>query len=434
MRGIHRLTPLKVAKLKKPGLYADGGNLYLQVSIGAEDNVRKSWLFRYAQVGKQKLSENGRPYQPTKSIGLGSVNTVGLAEVREKARKYRQMLLDDIDPVGQRDSERAKKRAEAANVITFEAAMQSYMKQHQAAWTLGNRHQFISCLTTYVLPTLGKLSVADIGTPHVLQVLEPIWETKTVTAQRVRSRIESILAWATVSNFRSGPNPATWKNHVDKLLAKPGDIRKVKHVPALPYGQMPSFMQQLQTKVGLPALALQFTVLTCVRTWDVLHAKRSDIDKVKRMWTIQEFSKTGKVQIVPLSDSALEVLEKAEIIATEIGGDVLASDVAFPNDLTGKMLSENSMLAVIKRMNLKGKMTAHGARSAFRTWALECTSFPRELAELCLGHSLGSAVELAYLRSSAVEKRRAIMQAWADFLSKPADAECGNVIPINAKR
>jgi hypothetical protein len=116
--------------------------------------------------------------------------------------------------------------------------MQSYMKQHQAAWTLGNRHQFISCLTTYALPTLGKLSVADIGTPHVLQVLEPIWETKTVTAQRVRSRIESILAWATVSNFRSGPNPATWKNHVDKLLAKPGDIRKVKHVPALPYGQM----------------------------------------------------------------------------------------------------------------------------------------------------------------------------------------------------
>jgi integrase len=429
-RGIERLTALKIGKLRKAGLHADGGNLFLQLTIGTDGAIRKSWLFRYSRRGPGPKTETGRA--KTRAMGLGPLHTIGLAEARLKARELRKLLLDRIDPLDHRNAERSKQAAEAAAAITFKEALDSYVRRHMQAWTPDNHHQFVSSIRRYVLPSLGNLPVASITTPHVVKVLEPIWTEKTVTAKRVRGRIESVLAWATVSGHRSGDNPAAWRNHLDKLLAAPESIRKVKHVPALAYGAMPEFMVQLRAKAGVPALALQFAVLTCVRTWDVLHAKRSDIDRAKRLWTIPELSKTGKVHSVPLSDAAIEVLDKAVTIATEIGGDVAASEVAFANDRNGRMLSENSMLAVLERMKLKGTMTTHGARSAFRTWALETTTYPHELCEICLGHSVGTKVTQAYMRGSALEKRRAIMADWADYLSGAHGA--GNVVPINAKR
>jgi integrase len=170
--------------------------------------------------------------------------------------------------------------------------------------------------------------------------------------------------------------------------------------------------------------------LTAVRSYDVLNAKRSDVDRCKRVWTIISFSKTGKRHIVPLSGAALEVLDKAQTIVNEIGSDVAASPFVFPNDVTGSQLNRNAMLAVLRRMGMAKQMTAHGARSAFKTWATEATNYPRELAELCLGHTVGSAVEWAYLRGSALEKRRSIMQAWADFLS---GSHADNIIPIHVR-
>jgi integrase len=427
-RGMERLTAMKVAKLRKAGLHADGGNLFLQVTIAADGTIRKSWLFRYSRRGSGPKTETGRA--KTRAMGLGPLHTIGLAEARLKARELRNLLLDRIDPLDHRNLERGRQAAEAAAVITFQEAMDSYVKQHLTAWTIGNHQQFISSMNMYALPSLGQLPVASVTTPHVVKALEPIWTTKTVTAKRVRGRIEAVLAWATVSGHRTGDNPARWRNHLDKLLAAPDAIHRIVHVPALAYGAMPEFMVALRAKVGLPALALQFAVLTAVRSYDVLHAKRTDVDRIKRVWVIAELSKTGKTHIVPLSDSALDVLDKAETIVSDIGGDVLASGKVFPNDRNGKMLSENSMLAVLRRMNLQGTMTTHGARSAFRTWALETTTHPHELCEICLGHSVGTKVTQAYMRGSALEKRRQIMQAWATYLS---GSHADNIIPIHSK-
>jgi Arm DNA-binding domain len=205
MRGIHRLTPLKVAKLKRVGLHADGGNLYLQISLGAENNVRRSWLFRYAEVGKTRLSSAGRPYQPSKSMGLGSADTIGLAEVREKARKYRAMLLDGVDPLDFRNAELARRLAEAAKVITFEQAMQSYLKQHEAAWTPDDRNKFVSSLRTYALPTLTarQLELYQRCTGRMTPPIEPTSEAWMVIGRRGGKSFVLALIAVFLASFRS---------------------------------------------------------------------------------------------------------------------------------------------------------------------------------------------------------------------------------------
>jgi hypothetical protein len=262
-RGIHRLTPLKVAKLRRPGLYADGGCLFLQVSLGAHGQVRRSWLFRYAISGKQRQSSSGRSYQPVRCMGLGSLDTFGLSEARDMARTCRQLIAQGKDPIEERNAERGRKLAESVAAMNFDQAVEDYVRQHQAGWSVGNRNQFVSSLNAYASPIIGKLPVGSIETSHVMKVLNPIWTEKTATASKVRGRIESVLAFCTVSGFRSGPNPAQWKNHLDKLLPAIGNISQVKHVAALSYSVMPEFMAQLSAKSGLPALALQFG--TCQR-------------------------------------------------------------------------------------------------------------------------------------------------------------------------
>jgi integrase len=209
-------------------------------------------------------------------------------------------------------------------------------------------------------------------------------------------------------------------------LPSPRKVKGVKHQPALAYVDVPQFMKDLRERSGIAALALEFLALTAVRTFDVRNAKRTDFDRAERVWTIPAFSKTGAKHKVPLSDAALAVMDKVERITVEIGGAVAESEYVFPNDLTGAALSENAMLAVIDRMGRKRQMTVHGLRSSFRTWALERSSFPWELCEMSLGHTVGSKVERAYQRGDGFEKRIAIMQAWANFLAKPA--EPGNVL------
>lgn len=246
---------------------------------------------------------------------------------------------------------------------------------------------------------------------------EPIWHEKTETANRVRGRIEAILDWAAASGHRSGDNPARWKGHLDNLRAPRSKVRAVVHQPALPYAAMPGFMAELRERKGMAALALEFAILTCVRTADVHDAKHADIDRSARMWIISAFSKTAREHRVPLSTAALAVFDKARKTAKEIGGNVSASELAFPNDVSGNRLSENALLAVLRRMGRKGEMTTHGCRASFRTWAQEQTHFPWELAEMALGHTVGDKVERAYLRGDALQKRLEIMQAWANYLA-----------------
>lgn len=248
---------------------------------------------------------------------------------------------------------------------------------------------------------------------------DPIWTEKTETAKRLRGRIEAVLGWSTVSGYRQGDNPARWRDHLDNLLAAPAKVRTVKHMAALPYDQMPAFMQELRRRDGMAPLALEFLALTCVRSADVLNGRHVDIDLAKRIWTIPALTKTFKEHRVPLSDAAVAVVEKARQSARDIGGVVGESGFLFCNDVTGRRLSKNAAGQLLERMGRNGQLTAHGLRASFRTWASERSNFPWEVAEMALGHTVGTAVERAYLRGDGLKKRVAIMQAWADYCAKP---------------
>jgi integrase len=424
------IEKLKVTALntKKPGRLSDGGNLYLEVSRGRNGNIRRSWIFRYRLPGKTE-----------RDMGLGGLDSIGLAKARELAATYREMLATGLDPIVERDAQKAKKIAEQATVITFKEAAETYIAQHRAGWkNVVHAKQWPSTLESYVYPTLGRMSMADIETAHVMRVLTPIWAEKVDTAKRVRGRIEAILGWATASGYRKDqhghdrPNPARWRGHLDKLLAAPSKVREVKHQTALPYSDMPAFMAALRERNGVASLALEFAILTCVRTVDVRKAKWENIDRAARMWIIPKLSKTGREHRVPLSDDAIAVLDKAQKIARDIGGKVGQSEYIFANDTTGGALSENAMLAVLNRMGRKGAATTHGFRSSFRTWAQERTNFPWELAEMSLGHKVGTKVERSYARGDALKKRFAIMQAWSSFCAKPVETEA-NVLTFAAK-
>jgi integrase len=209
-------------------------------------------------------------------------------------------------------------------------------------------------------------------------------------------------------------------------------VRAVKHQPALPYAKMPAFMAELRARNGMAALALEFAILSRVRTADVRNAKHADVDRSTQTWVIPEFSKTAREHRVPLSTAALAVFDKARDIAKGIGGKVGASGLAFPNDVSGDRLSENALLAVLRRMGRKGAMTTHGCRASFRTWAQEQTNFPWEVAEMALGHKVGTKVERAYARGDALKKRYAIMQQWANFLAGPSKS--GKVVKFPRSR
>jgi integrase len=403
-------------------LLADGGCLYLQVTTGADGNIRRSWLFRY----QRSMGER------TREMGLGSLADVGLAEAREKARRYRNMLKEGDDPIRVRDADRARKIADSAVVMTFQKAAETYIAQHLSSWkNPAHAAQWPSTLSTYVYPVIGKMSVADIDTPHIRKVLDPIWTIKPDTANRVRGRIEAILGWATVGKFRKGDNPARWNGHLENALPKPSKVRKRKHQVALPYADVPSFMAELRARNGIGALALEFTVLTAVRTADTRNARWDHINHAERRWDIPAFSKTNLPQRVPLSDAAWAVIGKMREIIDTIGGAVGKSEFIFPNDLTGAKLSGAAMLSVVERMNRKGTVTTHGFRASFRTWAQEQTNFPREVCEMSLGHKVGEDVERAYARGDALMKRIALMQEWANHCARPS--EPGKVIPLQQR-
>jgi integrase len=399
-------------------MHCDGGNLYLQVTLGASGNRRLSWIFRYVLTGRKP-----------RDMGLGSVADLSLSEARDEARRLRNLVRQGIDPIHDRDAAKAKNLAASAKVITFDEVAQAYIRAHSHGWKNAvHAAQWESTLKAYASPIIGRMSVADIDTPHVLKILNPIWREKPETASRVRGRVEAVLGWATVSGHRKGQNPARWKDHLDNLLPSRRKVRAVKHQNSLAYTEMPAFMAELRSRQGMAALCLEFCILTCVRSVDVRIARHADIDRAARTWTIPALSKTAHEHKVPLSDAALACFDRARTLADGIGGAVGRSELAFPNDVTGARLSENAMLEVIKRMGRNRDATTHGFRATFRTWALEQTSFPWELAEMSLGHKVGTKVERAYARGDAFKKRVAIMQAWANFCGRPSDGS--KVVPM----
>jgi integrase len=357
----------------------------------------------------------------TRDMGLGSIHTLSLAEARQKAAECRRLIAEGFDPIERRKAQQAAARIADAKTMTFADCAFAYVVAHEPSWrNAKHRQQWTNTLRTYVYPAFGKLPVAAIDTGLVLQVIEPIWAEKPETAGRIRGRIESILDWAKVRGYREGENPARWRGHLDHLLPARRKVRAVKHHAALPYGEIGGFMVAIDAQDGIAALALKFTILTAARTGETLGATWDEIDLKTRVWTIGPARmKAGKEHRVPLSSAAVAIIEAVQTIRQ--------GDYIFPGAKLGRPLSQMSLLMLLRRME-RGSITAHGFRSTFRDWAADCTGFPREVCEAALAHTVGNAVEAAYRRGDLFEKRRKLMDSWAEYCAQQVGGD--NIVPI----
>ncbi|MBG6222817.1 integrase arm-type DNA-binding domain-containing protein [Janthinobacterium sp. CAN_S1] len=389
---MEKLTALAVSRAKMPGYFGDGAGLYLQVS----KTGTKSWIFRYTRERKKR------------EMGLGAVHTVTLAEARGKARDCRALLLDGKDPLETRAADKLSDALDKARAITFSQCAAAYIAAHRGSWkNFKHAEQWENTLATYADPFIGELPVAAVDTGMVVKVLSPIWQEKTETATRLRGRIESILDWATVSKYRVGENPARWRGHLDNLLADPGKLGRVKHHAALPWQDIGEFMEELRQREGVSARAVEFVILTAARSGEVRGAVWEEIDLDYALWTIPAIRmKAGREHRIPLSAEAITLLKQLPRVDKHI----------FPGSRKATPLSDMSLTAVLRRMG-RNEITVHGFRSTFRDWCSEsvANSFPREVCEHALAHSLPDKVEAAYRRGDLLEKRILLMQVWANY-------------------
>ncbi len=413
--GIHKLTAVQVKALTKPGRYGDGGGLWLQVSQWGT----KAWIFRFTLHGKARQMGLG-----SVKTGKGSTGTFTLESARDRALQARQVVADGIDPIEAKTARRLAAKAEVAKQITFREAAERYIASHRAGWK-NEKHgeQWTKTLENYALPVIGTLSVDAVETSHVLRVLEPIWTTKTETASRVRGRIEAVLDWATVREYRTGENPARWRGHLSEVLTAKGKLRKVKHHEAMPYAELPTFMAGLRDEDSISAKALEFTILTAARTGEAIGARWSEIDLASKTWMVPgERVKTGRDHRVPLSERTIDILTD---LPRENGNDHV-----FIGIRPGRGLSNMSMLELLRGMTGNGA-SVHGFRSSFRDWAAEETNHPREVAEAALAHVVGDASERAYRRGDALQKRRRLMTAWTRYCASKPAKQADNVVAMH---
>ena len=350
-RTAKRLTALKVNALRKPGLFADGDGLYLQITpTGA-----KSWVFRF--------KANGR----ARDMGLGPISTVNLAQAREKAADCRRLRSNGKDPIEERKTAQAAARAAEAQRTTFREAAEQMLAAHEVGWrSPKHRHQWRSTLATYVYPVIGDISVAAVDRALVLKIVEPLWRTKPETASRIRGRIERVLDAAKARGQREGENPAAWRGNLDAALPKRSKIQNVRHHPALDYNDLPGFMSELRERQGITPRALEFTILTAARTSESIGARWDELDFENATWTVAASRMKGgrKAHTVPLSRRALSILRELERTRT--------NEYVFPGIKPGQPISDMTMLTLLQEM--RPGVTVHGFRSTFKDWAVEQTS------------------------------------------------------------
>jgi integrase len=381
-RETNKLTAAKVSRLKTPGRYGDGLGLWLQVTQSG-DSVTKSWLFRYMINGRAR------------TMGVGALHTVSLAEARVRARQARQAILDGRDPIEVRREERDEQRANAHKSMTFKEATEKFLGAHEAGWRNDkHKRQWRNTLKAYAYPTLATRPISAIDSALVNEAVAPIWTRKPETARRTKQRIGRVVQWV----------------HEGMPLPSQSANRRVQHHAAMPVADLPAFMAELRERNSVSARALEFTILTAARTGETLGAKRDEIDIETGIWKVPaERMKGCKEHQVPLSERALELVED---LPRERGGYL------FPGARAKQPLSNMAMLELLRGMRGNG-LTVHGFRSAFRDWAGDRTNFPREVVEHALAHKLPDRVEAAYRRSTALEKRRKLMEAWARYCASP---------------
>lgn len=394
----------------------DGSGLYLALDgrRGKEgEPPTTSWVYRYTLHGKARM------------MGLGAFPAIKLSEARKAVAEARTLKAKGMDPLAVKDAERAERMAAMARAITFKRVAAEYLRSNQVKWSNAKHAaQWTSTLETYAYPFIGESIVGDIDTDAVLKVLRQevavkdkklpvaLWEARPETASRVRGRIETILDYARVKNLRTGDNPAAWRGNLKLALPAISKVRGVKHHAALPVGKVGDCMADLRAMEGTAARALEFAILTAARTGEVIGARWAEIDLKGAAWTVPGARmKAGREHRVPLSAPAMTLLKKlkpAEMDPTEL---------VFPGSRPGKPLSNMAFLMLLRRMKL-GDVTAHGFRSTFRDWVSEQTTFPTELAERALAHTVGDKTEAAYARGDLFQRRKDLMAAWATFCAK----------------
>jgi len=401
----NRLTAVVVKNRKATGRYSDGGGLYLFV----RPDQSKTWVFRWRDRTTGKLRDKG----------LGPVWDVSLEEARQSAAACRRQVREGVDPIDSARQARTAAKLERARRLTFGQCCEKYMDAHRESWrNAKHAAQWQSTLDTYCAD-LKPLPVAEIDTALVIKALELIWTTKTETATRVRQRIEAVLDWATAREFRSGDNPARWRGHLDKLLAKPTKLKNVEHRAALPYADAGAFVVALRKQNGLGALALELQVLTACRPGEVAAARWEEFDLDAATWTIPgERMKAGKEHRVPLSAPAVAMLRRLPRV----------SDYVFPGTKKNQPITTAAMLKALR--TIRPGFDAHGFRSTFRDWAADMTAYPRDVAEAALAHAV-QGVEAVYRRTDLFNKRARLMADWARYCAKPAPT--GNVTGIRER-
>jgi integrase len=398
-----KLTDVRV-RSASPGTHGDGNGLYLVVRQGAA-GLNRSWLFRYSVAGSSHWT------------GLGGYPDISLQRARQKAQECRQQLYDGVDPLKRkRDQRAALSRQSSKQAPTFAECAAAYIASHEAGWR-GKRtgQHWVGTLRDHVHPVIGRLSVDEFTTEHVLAVLKPIWVTKPETATQVRGRIEQVLDYAKVLGHREGENPGRWKGHLDHLLPPRAKVAPVQHHRALHYREVPAFMEALRRQDNMAAKCLEFTILSACRSGEAIGAVWREIDLEARVWVIPASrTKAAREHRVPLSEASIGLLRSLP----RIGANVFPGRYGPQNQAT--------LRALLRRMECE--VAPHGFRASFSTWARECTGFPRELVEAALGHAVGDAVERSYQRGDALERRRELMEAWA----RHCDRQSAEVIPIRA--
>jgi integrase len=411
-RQLHRLSFAEV-KNAKPGMYGDGGGLYLQATLGSDDAINRSWIFRYANGGRER------------HMGLGSLQSVTLAGARQAAAEARKLRGQGIDPIEARDASRANAAALAAKQsTTFRAAAEAYIAAHRSSWkNVKHAAQWGSTLATYAYPIIGAVPAHMVDDEMVLKVLKPLWYDKPETASRLRGRIEKILDQRSISKHRMGDNPARWRGNLETELPNRSKVRGIRHHPAMPYGDVPAFLKALRAQDGLAPRALEWTILTASRTGETIGATLEEISSREKAWTVPaDRMKSRREHRVPLSAQALAIVD--ELAPVRGQGRFL-----FPGR-TGQGLTNMAMLMLLERMG-HADITVHGFRSTFRDWAAERTNFANEVVEMALAHAVEDKTEAAYRRGDLFDKRRRLMDTWAEYC-KHGSAASADVVPLRA--
>lgn len=394
------MSALELGRLGKPGFFPVGGVAGLGLQI--VPSMARSWVLRAMVGGKRR------------KMGLGGFPEISMAKAREKALEAREKIDRGVDPIDHRREGRRLLKASRAKDLTFKQCAEEYIEAHKAAWT-NQKHegQWGRTLEQYAYPVIGQMWVRDVKLEHIMTILEPIWRIKTPTAKRLRGRIEVVLDSSTTKGLREGSNPARWKGNLSTVLPSPNKITAVKHFPALPVADVGAFMKTIRGNPGMSPKALEFLILTNVRSHNVRHATWGEIDLETETWEIPgeddentgQRMKMGVSHRVPLSKQALSLLGSLE--------RTLASNLLFPSPRKGVQLSDMAMNKVMR--DLKAAGVPHGFRSTFRDWAMDHTNFNEVIAEKAMAHAVGDRTVRSYLRSDGYKKRRRLMQRWADF-------------------